>query len=286
MQDDVLDHGADASPEPEDELVEAEAETEESEEVEESEAESPTADEEDVDKKTGSAKERIEELVSLWRTTEREAHEFKSKAQTLEEENKALRQQAERQRSLEPLKTLEDFDYDQAAHNAYLAEEFDRRAEAAADRALSRVSTKAQEREREAEFKARESEFEKTVKDYREVLYSDSVRISPAMAEVIKTVDIGPQLGYFLGKNPDIAAKIATESPVIAGMRMKEIADELRAEAKKAATKGTTKAPPPPAKIKGAEPGLRVSTTDPASDKLSDEEWFKKEEARVAKLRR
>jgi hypothetical protein len=92
-------------------------------------------------------------------------------------------------------------------------------------------------------------------------------------------------MAYYLGKNKDVAAELSRmpERDMVRRMTLLEV--ELKGAQKAAVPKKVSEAPPPPAKIRGSDAGLRVSTTDPASDKLSDKEWFAAEEKRKAKLR-
>jgi hypothetical protein len=145
-----------------------------------------------------------------------------------------------------------------------------------------------EERENEAKerrtssFASRESEFAKTVSDYREVTRNPSLPMTQGMVEAIAESDDGPALAYHLGKNPEIAEKLATLPPVAAAREIGKIEARLAYEREKAKQKPVvSNAPPPPPQIAAGDASPKVSSTDPESDRLSDEEWFRAERKRL-----
>lgn len=50
--------------------------------------------------------------------------------------------------------------------------------------------------------------------DYAQVVGNANLPISPVMAEAIMDSDVGPDVAYYLGKNPALAARIANLNPV------------------------------------------------------------------------
>lgn len=265
--------GADASPEPE--VIEAEAEVTEAED-QESEAESPPAEE--TEQKPDPFQDRIDKLTKRFRDTERDLDMV---ARERDELNKKLLELESK--TQEPAKSLEDFDYDEAKYRSYLFEEAEKRAEKVAERVAKTFTEKQRESLSESRFAEREKAFAESVKDYQSVAYDENVKISAPMAEEIRDSELGPEMAYYLGKHPEEASRIAQLSGRAAIREMVKLEDRLQAEKQKPVKK-VSKAPPPPSGIKGSEPGFKVSTTDPESDKMSDEEWFKREEARKLKL--
>lgn len=260
--------GADASPEPETETAEAEAEPVES-KAEESEGESPPPVEQNDEEKSNPFQERIDKLTENWRKTERALTD-------LEKENEELRKKVT-DIPTDEVKTLADFEYDEKSYQSYLYEAAEKRAEAAAERFLA----KSRPDESIEKFEKSAQAFAKEHDDYYEVTQDKTLRISGPMAEVIRMSEVGPEMAYHLGKNPDVAKEISEMSDAAAGRELALLETKLQAKPKK-----VSKAPPPPpANIGGGEPGQKVSTTDPKSDELSDAEWFKREEKRLAKLR-
>lgn len=272
--------GADASSEPEAETVEAEAKTEETEVVQESEAESPPAVEKDDDKKTDAFQERIDKLTASFRESERDNDGLRGQ---LDEANKKL---AEIPEVAEPTKTLADFEYDEDKYRSYLLDEATTRAEKAAEKVVRGFQETSRVESVEEKFASREKEFSKTVGDYDTVARARDLVITQGMSVEIRESDLGPEMAYYLGNHPDEALSISRLSPREVIRDMAVLESKLRT-AKESTTKGKTvsDAPPPPAKIKAAEPGFKPATTDPKSDKMSDDEWFKAEEKRLAKMR-
>lgn len=270
--------GADVSPDTEaEDTAETEVNAEETVEAPENEAESPPAVEEDDEKKTDPFQERITELTRNWRETERALT-------ALEQENAELKQKVADIPSSEPVKTLADFDYDEGKYQAHLFGQAEKRAEKAAERLLSAHQGNRAAETAETRFRDREKEFSNIVADYDEVVYGKPLSVSPAMADAIKESEIGPEIHYHLGKNPDTAAKLSRLSTVAAAREIGILEARLSAAKESASKKSVSKAPPPAeTKLRGASASRKVSTTEPESDKLSDEEWFKLEEARRLK---
>ncbi len=76
--------------------------------------------------------------------------------------------------------------------------------------------------------------------DFDEVALGDHVTITKSMAEAIAESDVGGEIAYYLGSNPDEAAKIAQLSTDTAVGRA-----IAKLEAKLSTTPVATKAPPP-----------------------------------------
>jgi hypothetical protein len=138
-------------------------------------------------------------------------------------------------------------------------------------RLLAEERLKAAEEARTKSFQAREREFSKTVEDYAEVAHY--APISREVAELVKELDGGPEVAYYLGKNPDVAERISGLSERAAAIELGRLEVRLAAEREKVKAKPVTKAPAPPPTIDASEPGVRVKATEPESDKLSIEEW-------------
>jgi hypothetical protein len=274
--------GADASPEaPVEETEEAEAEPVEAQEDQESEPDSPPGDEEDVEEKTDPFQERINKLTKRFRSLERESSKALEAAQA---EVYELRKQLAEAPQERP-KTLADFDYNEADYQTYIFEQAEKRAEQAVNRRLAEVPRESPKvNEAAVKFSNAETKFAVEHDDYHDVVYDPTLRISPDMRDYVQVSEIGPELVYHLGKNPDIAMDIAGLPPALVGRELGKIEDGLlKAKAK---PKDVSKAPPPPkGDLGGGTAAPSVKTTTPASDKLSDAEWFAKEEARLAKQR-
>lgn len=271
---------ANASPDEEAEPIEAEAEIEEV-EAEESEAESSPAEE--TEDKPDPFQERIDKLTKRFRETERDLDSVAQERDTLQKRIAELERQTVEN---ETQKTLEDFEFDESKYRAYVFEQAEKRAEIAAERIALKHTAEAESRRQEQEFAQKERDFAATVADYREVGYDPDLKVSAVMADELKASEIGPEMLYYLGKNPDEASRISRMSERAAVRELVRLEGQLLSEKSQAQKKTVSKAPPPPSKkVKGSEPGMRVSPTDPKSDNLSDEEWFKAEELRQMKLK-
>lgn len=249
-------------------------------ESQESEAESSSAADEssnteDVSRETDSIQRRFDELTRNWREEQRRSERLMAMLE---------RQREEVNRTPEPqedgLKGLKDFDYDEAKYYSYLEDRAAKRAEKAAQSATEVIRKEMQQAEANRRWETRQAEYAKQHKDYFEVI-NRPWSCSQPMAEAIKESDEGPAIAEHLAKNPDLAARMSELGPIQAAREIGKI--EARIVADRTKPKDVSKAPPPPPKVEGAEPGLRVDTTSAESDKLSDSEWIKAEAARMAR---
>jgi hypothetical protein len=116
--------------------------------------------------------------------------------------------------------------------------------------------------------------------DYDQVV-TDQVEITPAMAEVLVGSDHGAEIAYFLGSNPDQAARIAKLSPARAGAELAKIEASLNLSSTSTTTKAaTSKAPTPPITLKGAGGGTDAEP-DPKDFKKWNQ-WMDREAKRKA----
>lgn len=258
-------------------VVESDDEAVKAEEVED-EGDSSAPVEDNDKEKTDAFQGRIDKLTKSFRDSEREADEERAKNVELQKQLDAI------PKPQDPLKTLEDFEYDQDKYLTYRADRTDKLAVEAAERVARSNAGKADADRSEDKFTARAKEFAKDHADYEEKVKDPSLRISQAMATEMHDSDIGPELAYHLASNPDIASDIARLSERGAIREMTLLEGKLRVEMAKESKK-VSDAPSPPKKIAGRDAAVRVSTTDPKSDKMSDEEWFKAEDLRTAKMR-
>lgn len=114
-------------------------------------------------------------------------------------------------------------------------------------------------------FAEAEAEFAAKVPDYLEAVKAlDSLPQNRAVSELIVTSDQGPEVAYYLAKNPNEARKVVNMSPIEAAKFIGGI--EARLTAPPART--TTKAPKPVPKVTGKS--LVVDKTD---DELSYQEY-------------
>lgn len=222
---------------------------------------------------------RIKELTDKVRSNKQESDAQLFEART---ENERLQKELEsRPLVQEPLKTLEDFEFDESKYRNYLDERTHDIATKAAESVGSKIQTEHGSRQILASFRAREAEFTLNTKDYESVVYGEvnglrSWGASDAMADEIRISDVGPQLSYYLAKNPDIAAEIHALSHDETVRRMTLLGSSLKSEMSKK-SKTVSDAPPPTPKIPSGEQNL---SKDPG--KMSDSEFAKWRRKQIA----
>lgn len=112
--------------------------------------------------------------------------------------------------------------------------------------------------------------------DYDDVVFNPDLPVTEPMKRAILAAESGPDVAYFLGKNPKEAARIAGLDPIAAVMEIGKLAARM---SKPEAAAVTSKAPTPikPVGGKGAV------NTDP--DKMTTDEWMKWRNAQLQKKR-
>jgi hypothetical protein len=166
--------------------------------------ETKPADDRSAAPKKNRVQERIDELTRQKKDMEREAAYWRSQVE---------KKQAESIPDTPPVKpTLEAYNYDVTAFDAAI----ERYAEQTA--AYKSHLSAAEERKRndeiakyraEQEFSEKSSQFAAKTPDFFVTVQNPNLRITAEMAEAIKLGDNGPEIAYFLGKNPALAERIA-----------------------------------------------------------------------------
>jgi len=232
-----------------------------------SESSTDEKDKEQEDK-LGKAQEKIDKRIGEYTKLAREAERDRDYWKNLAQQERAA------PAPVESGKTLADFEYDEKEYASYLVN-------VAKAEANAEVETRMQQERQartQADFSSKESEFSKEHDDYHQVTRSNDLRITPEMVQIMSEADDGPAVLYHLGKNPEIAARLAN-MPVL------QMAREIgRIEAIDLREKPVevTKAPAPVPKISGVEKSTSVKADSPDSDKLSTEEWLKRRNKQIA----
>lgn len=214
------------------------------------------------DEPRGVAK-RLKELTDARRSAEQDRDYWRQLA---------MREAPKAEQPDESPKTLKDFDYDEAAYRSYERQEARKVAESVAREEAQKWRAEQSQVEARWSFEAKAKAFAKDHPDFTEV-FNEDLPISQAMAEVIVQSEIGAEVAYYLGKNADVAEKIAGLSAAAAAREIGRI--EARLELQKSTPKPVSKAPEPAPSIDGASPGNVEK--DPM--KMSDAEytkWFRK----------
>lgn len=238
------------------------------------------ADESSEPKPKGVQK-RIDELTRNWREAER--REAALMAMLQRQQSPAKQDPVVEETPKAPPK-LEDFNYDEAAYQAALFKHVKDEAAKAARDELQQERTREKEQAKKLTFKQRETDFAKANPDYFTVTRDPSLPFTRDLVEMASESENGPELLLHLAKNRDLAERISGLSAVAAAREIGRIEASLeKPPAPAPAPKPVSKAPPPPPKIEATDATPRVSTTSPDSDKLSDDEWVKAEQARLAR---
>jgi hypothetical protein len=120
--------------------------------------------------------------------------------------------------------------------------------------------------QRQQSFTEKESAFRSEHPDYDDVAKSADVPITRDMAVAILDTENPPAIAYYLGKNPDEAAAIASMTPIAAARAIGRIEAKLEAPpapvTPREPPRKTTNAPPPPKTVSGAGKP-EVSVDDP-----------------------
>ena len=116
--------------------------------------------------------------------------------------------------------------------------------------------------------------------DYDDVVGNPALHITPAMAATIKQSETGPELAYYLGKNPQEATRIAKLSPFL---QAKELG-RLEVKVSEAPAPKTSAAPEPIKPVNGRVGNTALDTTDPKSlGKLGTSAWIEADRQRLIK---
>lgn len=213
---------------------------------------------------------RIDELTRLRRDAERDRDYWR---------DFALRQQPQSQttppaetKTPAAIPTLAEFEYDETKYQAALLQYTESVAERKVEAVLKAERDRQAQEATQKTWRQRESEFKAKTPDYESIAYY--APISNEVASLIVKSDIGPELAYHLGKNPEIAENISKLPQVEAAKEIGRLEATLsfkRETAAKPAPKPVvSQAPPPPPKLEAAEPEV---SRDP--DAMSVDEWLK-----------
>lgn len=128
------------------------------------------------------------------------------------------------------------------------------------------------------EFRQREDAARDKYEDFDSVAYNPELPITQAMAETIQQSETGCDLAYYLGKNPQEAARIAQLSPFLQAKELGKLEAKI---ASIPAPKKPSGAPAPINPVKPAGSGSFVDTQDPKSlEKLGTSAWIEAERQR------
>lgn len=155
-------------------------------------------------------------------------------------------------------------------------------AERRARELISQRETAKQQAEIAEAYADKEEEVRAKYDDFEQVAYNPNLPITTAMAETIRSSEIGPELAYHLGQNPKEAERIAKLTPFLQAKEIGRIEAKLVAEPP---VKKTSSAPAPISPVTARASGSpALDTTDPRSTKtMSTSEWIEAERQRQVK---
>lgn len=249
---------ADEQAEPEGEAAAPEPSEEDAEKPEKPEGEEQDTASEDKKpkKRKQSADERIAELTKKFREEERKRIAAEARLKPVPQSDLT----APDPKSYELGDQDPNYIADLALHKAD-----QRREKARADEA--KRAEEDQAKERQIDWSRRVSEASARYSDYREVALNPTLPITDPMASAIQEAESGPDVLYYLGQNPDEAARIATLSPTRQAIEIGRIETRLETDDEPVPPKRTTAAPEPPKRVSGR------GTPDRPIEKMSYEEY-------------
>ena len=155
-------------------------------------------------------------------------------------------------------------------------------AERKAEELLAQRETARQQAEVLETYHEREEQARDKYDDFEMVAYNPNLPVTEAMAQSIQASDIGPDVLYFLGSNPNEAARISRLNPILQAKEIGKIEASLSSNPP---VKKTSTAPAPIAPVTARSNGTpQYDTTDPRSTKsMSTSEWIEAERLRQIK---
>lgn len=133
-------------------------------------------------------------------------------------------------------------------------------------------------------FNASVSAFAEHHPDYRVVVEGIPQEfLSPELQFAIMSHERGAEIAYHIAQNDDDLFQLASVRPDLMGAAVERLAKRITAPQRQSApapTKPITNAPPPPATVSSRNP------VDTPPDKLTDEEWYRREVERERAERR
>lgn len=238
---------AEAPADPVEPVVDPETPPAEGDVVDPADSTPPAADETAAPPK-GGARERIEDLVAE-RNALKKYIEYRDSLEQRPPVAAAPSVAAPVEASEPP--TLESCQYDTdkwtKAMNAWTTKQI----QAGVKQALSAEKQTATVETQKAQFEERMEAFAKGTPDLKVVLGNPALpRLDPEAAKLIVASELGPQIMYHLGKNPEKAARIARQSSAQQAAAIGRLEVELKVQPKP--SKQISQAPVPPTPNRGA----------------------------------
>ncbi|WP_401733439.1 hypothetical protein [Stenotrophomonas muris] len=206
---------------------------------------------------------RIDELTREKYDAQRERDYWREQAIRNQRQPEQRQEQASQQHEASDKPTMEQYGFDVAAYTEALYEWHKQQDAKSAQKAKEAES----EQERAKRYQESVQAFAETHPDFYEVFHG-GLPVSESMAQAITETDNPAAIAYYLGQNPEEAARIAAMSPTGASRAIGRIEAKLESQAAPVAvdtarqpeTKTVTKAPPPVTTLSGAPPVVKDLT--------------------------
>lgn len=214
-------------------------------------------------KEIDPVQKRINEITRKRREAERELEFERKKRAEVEVELEKIRANI----PLTEKPKMENFETEEAYSEALMDWKIENRLKIEKEKKTKELNEKSEKEQFTASLNAIETNMEKgseKYEDFSELVLNDDLKISESMVEALISSKIAEDILYYLGKNPDISAKIAKKNPFDAAREIGLIEAKLLMPVPK---KNITKAP---------EPIIPVKTTnviDKTVESRSLKEW-------------
>lgn len=226
--------------------------------------------------------EKLDRQTRNWRALERDRDHWREMAMRQQPSGQPQRQAEPERDDGGQVKTLADFDFDEAQYQQYLLNRVERTAETAIERRFREQREAESAQRRQTQFQQRSQAFAKENPDFDGAVARVGTTVTQDVAQEILESEEGPAITVYLDKNPDVLARLN-------GMSAREVAREIvRLEvkvqgAKAKAARSSGAPPPPPPKVEGAGDGSgqSVKADSPDSDQISDAEWVRRRNAQL-----
>lgn len=224
--------------------------------------------------------EKLDRQTRNWRALERDRDHWREVAL---QHLKPQQESPPAPKEPEKVKTLADFNYDEAEYAAYVRTGSAAEAVKAARAEIEKAAAERERQKRQDAFAARERDFAKKNPDYMEVTRDASVPISTELAAAIIESDDGPELAYYLAKNVEVAEALVNLPERALAREIGRIEARLAYERKAAeeAKKRVSRAPAPPPTLDGVDATVDVQPGQPGAEKLDGDVWLKRREKQV-----
>lgn len=156
-------------------------------------------------------------------------------------------------------------------------------AEALAEKKAQELIAKREAQQQQAQvleaYHDREEAIREKYDDFEQVAYNPKLPITDVMAQTIQASDVGPEVAYYLGSNPQEAARISRLTPFLQAKEIGRIEAKLASDP--APLKKSTSAPSPITPVTNRATAIAYDTTDPRAAKtMSTSEWIEADRAR------